>query len=804
VNEITPIVAISLPLSLILFQFTFPKGLDWIFRIKIPETLLCVLRFALFFPIAMLTIFDWTTLVEESGLFRTLHLFLSKLLSLPLVEYLAFFCDIGVLGYTFFGLISSDANRYRDQPFYWQYRKAMYRYALSLSIFLVITLLLICNLRVLAATVTKSIEAVLSKNEIKFDAVIALSIPSTMGIVLVLSRALQNIGKEYEQIRTVIEDCYLNRNPRWLGILVCMFMIAYQSILSKAIWMIVVLNFVARTAIRVFRKDTFKKKTRFSMQTILDSWWNADRTGRFAFLMLISTSFSFLMQWITKSPLPTGGSVYLSENIITVLNVMDVFLILLLVSISRKKLFFAIVLPFHVFVRYISPIMLQGLYLSTSYSFSVTSFLAEATRLELFPILTFLGLDFLHLAYFLSFDSHSRSLQKLIEDRKDNVDLLKKTLRFAKLVEISPYLVFVFMVVWFSFFFPLAMDTIVRRRVDFVFTRDIVPEIFGLLFGLSLLVITIAVSSMALRNEKDCLSKTFRKVDECIHEDILSQNSKDILRKTCFTKKGKTRSYSYFIIYIIVFTIAMGFGLLSAHGIVSNRFSRSSSEHPMKLPGMEIISGATFLMGNNYPNSSPIHEVTITYDFYITISSIKLVEYMIFCASTGREEPTMRASERQKLDVVGIDWYDAIDYCNWLSDEAGLPQAYDKRGNLLDVYGNPTSDPSKVFGYRLPTEAEWEHTAKIRLMDKEENLDYCILGREIFEWCSDFFDGGYYSRSPVLNPYNSISGSYRAIRNTGYKECSELYDVAYRDGKTPRSEYANLSFSVCKTIVSNK
>ncbi|WP_292599105.1 hypothetical protein, partial [Mesotoga sp. UBA6090] len=363
-NEMTPIVVMSLPLSLILFQFTIPETLDWAFRIKIPVILLVVLRFALFFPIAMLTIFDWTAFVEGIGIFGTLHLLLSKLLSLPLVEYLAFFCDISVLGYTFFGLISSDANRYRSQPFYWQYRKAMHRYALTLSIVLVFMLLTIINFRIFVITLGKT-------NDIDI----------AMSMALILLVGIRNSNRELEQIRTitVIENGAFIRNPRWLGILVCMFMIAYQSILSKAIWMIVVLNFVARTAIRVFRKDTFKKKTRFSMETILDSWWNADRIGRFAFLMLLSTWFTFTMQWFTKSPLPTGGSVYLSENIITVLDVMYVFLILLLVSISRKKLFFAIVLPVHVFVRYISPIMFQGLYLSTSYGVGVTSFLAEAT-----------------------------------------------------------------------------------------------------------------------------------------------------------------------------------------------------------------------------------------------------------------------------------------------------------------------------------------------------------------------------------------------------------------------------------------
>jgi formylglycine-generating enzyme required for sulfatase activity len=73
----------------------------------------------------------------------------------------------------------------------------------------------------------------------------------------------------------------------------------------------------------------------------------------------------------------------------------------------------------------------------------------------------------------------------------------------------------------------------------------------------------------------------------------------------------------------------------------------------------------------------------------------------------------------------------------------------------------------------------------------------------VWEWCSDWFDPGYYAKSPDENPGGPALGTHRVMRGGSYlchaSYCNR-YRVDARSATTPDSSTGNIGFRVARAI----
>lgn len=277
--------------------------------------------------------------------------------------------------------------------------------------------------------------------------------------------------------------------------------------------------------------------------------------------------------------------------------------------------------------------------------------------------------------------------------------------------------------------------------------------------------------------------------------------------------------------------------------------------HPIEqslIPAGRFSMGDAFAEGYPADGERPVHEVAVS-EFSIDVTSVTNDAFAEFVRATGyrTESETFgysavfhhlfRGRDDDKLGfvadapwwlgiagadwrhpggrdtgidglgdhpVVHVSWNDAQAYCRWAGRRLPTESEweYASRGGLDGArfpWGDDLAEsewPCNIWQGEFPkvntVDDGWEATAPVRTFTPNGYGLWQTVGN-VWEWCADNYDPGYYQASPERDPRGPSDSPTRVLRGGSFL-CHASYCYRYRNAarssNTPDSATCNMGF----------
>jgi sulfatase modifying factor 1 len=242
-------------------------------------------------------------------------------------------------------------------------------------------------------------------------------------------------------------------------------------------------------------------------------------------------------------------------------------------------------------------------------------------------------------------------------------------------------------------------------------------------------------------------------------------------------------------------------------------------EHPLALNVrdgslMVCVPDGDFEMGDGKDGNCPKHRVDLP-AFWIGAYAVSNAQYLRFVEATGYREPDLsywsfapaiwngRSFPKGKADhpVVCVDWEDAAAYASWAGCQLPTEAQWEKaaRGPRGLIY--PWGDAWDASRCRHDKNRGNETTCAVQGYPKGvSGYGTYQQSGNVWEWCADWYDDGYYGKSPERDPRGPEGGSYRVHRggSWGYG-APDIFRGALRNWFGPGYRSDNLGFRLVRT-----
>ena len=234
-------------------------------------------------------------------------------------------------------------------------------------------------------------------------------------------------------------------------------------------------------------------------------------------------------------------------------------------------------------------------------------------------------------------------------------------------------------------------------------------------------------------------------------------------------------------------TTSSGFSSTSSVSSGSNEISipvkNGITIDMVKVEAGTFMMGATSEMENPYSWEKPVHQVTLTNDYYIGKYEVTQALWQSVMGSNPSE------FKGDNLPVEQVSWNDGQEFISKLNRMTGrkfrLPTEaeweYAARGGKKSR-GYQYSGSSNISDVAWYDENSGSKTRPVGTKQANELGIYDMTGN-VWEWCQDWY--GSYVSSSQTNPIGAVSGSLRVVRGGGLYSNAWTCRSSFRNRGTP-------------------
>jgi len=230
----------------------------------------------------------------------------------------------------------------------------------------------------------------------------------------------------------------------------------------------------------------------------------------------------------------------------------------------------------------------------------------------------------------------------------------------------------------------------------------------------------------------------------------------------------------------------------------------------ISMPDMVVIPEGFFLMGSEDGQENEMPQRRVWVDrFGLGKYPVTNREYKIYVDETQTPGPPFWLEAMfADLDqpVVGVNWDEATADCQWLGERTG------REIRLASEAERERAARGKLEGARYPwgDEPPWERpytgcdlqTGGPERVGANPPNDFGLydMSEGVHEWCSDYYDAGYYRYAPERNPRGPSFGQRRASRGGSWRHRIKFSRCAARSSLPPTFKYPDYGFRLALTL----